>query len=145
MRARRDIQLASYRNHMSIEARVMSEMIRRDILPVAIAFSRSLAEALNQKRLAVPIPPTLPCLAETELLRQVSEFTDALYQRVGALDAALSEEERIEDDWQARAHFCRDHVHPAMGLARECADALERIVSKSAWPYPSLGHIINRV
>ena len=61
-----------------------------------------------------------------------------------ALDAAIERSEAIAS-LPERALACREIVVNQMARVREVSDALENIVSKSAWPYPSYGNLLYRV
>ena len=142
MHARCEIQLENYCSRMAIEARVMLEMARRDIQPAVIAFSDRLAGAVNGKRKA---DASLACKAETALLSRVSELSDRLYDCTEALDAELAACTGAPVSVDVRAKMYRERVFPAMEALRETADTLESLSEKSRWPYPSCGHMINRV
>ena len=58
--------------------------------------------------------------------------------------AALAEAEAIEDLHQA-ARVYTDSVRPAMEAMRAPIDALEKIVDKSLWPFPSYGDMLFEV
>ena len=54
-------------------------------------------------------------------------------EKTDALEQALA---GIPESAEEAAPYCRDHVIPAMEAARADADALERMVDRSAWPMP---------
>ena len=141
LRSRCEIMLENYCKQICIEARVMSEMVRRDILPAVIRFAGDTANAKNAKTAACP---GLACAAETALIGRVSALTDELYARCAALDGAVADADGFADRSE-QAHYCQRTVLPAMRLLRETADTLEDLVSKSVWPYPSYGRLLYRV
>lgn len=138
-----EILLENYCKQINIDACVLSEMVRRDVLPAVIGFSRVLAETIDAKE-RVGGYHKFPCRAETELLDRVSTLCDALYKRRGELDAAVEKMEKI-DDMAERALNCRRVVMEKMARVREASDALEDLVSKEAWPYPSYGNLLYRI
>ena len=143
MAAVKDILLEHYCKQMNIDASVTSEMVRRDIVPAVIGFGRSVAEAIDAKdRLAGY--HKFPHRAESDLLDRVSVHCDELYQRCRELDAAIEKTAAIPD-LADRALTYRRVVMAKMALVRESSDALEDIVSKEAWPYPSYGNLLYRV
>ena len=119
----------------------MSEMVRRDILPAVIRFAGETAGAMTAKTTACP---GLACAAEKALLERISGLTDELYARCGALDEAVASADACSGR-DEQAHGFRRTVLPAMRALRESADALEDLVSKDAWPYPSYGRLLYRV
>ena len=138
-----EILLENYCKQINIDAHVMSEMVRRDILPAVIAFSRSLAEAIDAKERLAP-RRSVSCRAESELLQQVSALCDDLYDRRAALDAAVAATAQIAP-MSERALAYRRRVMEQMARVREVCDALEDIVSKEFWPYPSYGNLLYRI
>ena len=143
MAAVEEILLENYCKQMNIDASVTSEMVRRDILPAVIAFGRSIAEAIDAKDRIVGYHK-FPHRAESELLDRVSVLCDALYLRCGELDAAIAKAAAVPA-LADRALTYRQSVMEKMRLVRESSDALEDIVSKEAWPYPSYGNLLYRV
>jgi len=138
-----EILLENYCKQINIEAAVMSEMIRRDILPAVIEYAGKIASTISLKE-SIGGYHKFPHRAETELLDRVSALCDRLYESCGELDSAREKTASIED-MSRRALSYRECVLPAMGKVRESSDALECIVSKSAWPYPSYGSLLYRV
>ena len=138
-----EILLENYCKQINIDANVMSEMIRRDVIPAVIGYGKTLAEAIDVKS-RVGGYHKFPCRAETELLDRVSTLCDELYRRRGALDAALEKTAGIGDIAE-RALAYRRVVMEKMARLRETSDALDDIVSKEAWPYPSYGNLLYRI
>ncbi len=138
-----EILLENYCKQINIEANVMSEMVRRDIIPAVIDYSSMIARSIAAKE-SISGYHKFSHRAETELLDRVSTLCDQLYDLCGKLDSATEKTASIED-MARRALSYRECVLPAMGKVRECSDTLETMVSKQAWPYPSYGSLIYRV
>jgi glutamine synthetase len=67
--------------------------------------------------------------------KKIAELSNELYEETGKLEAALTEAQGIEEAFaQAKAYF--EKARPAMDGVRSKADALEKLVSKEAWPFP---------
>ena len=142
LRSRCEIMLENYVKQIGIEARVMSEMVRRDILPAVIRFGGETAGAALAKK---GLCPTAACAAEGALVSEISALTDELFRRCGALDEKVAGADSECALLHDRARYYRSVVRPAMSALRETADALEDLVSKDAWPYPSYGRLLYRV
>ena len=140
--SRCDIQLGIYCKKLRIEARVMLEMARRDIIPAVMSFMRDVAETINAKHTAVV---GISCKSETELLTRLSELSDCLHERCRALDCAVNHELAGSALLEVRTRHFHDTVLAAMQELRSTADELETIISKDIWPYPSYGHILYRI
>ncbi len=138
-----EILLENYCKQIHIEANVMSEMVRRDIIPAVIEYSGMIARTISTKE-SIGGYHKFPHRSETELLDRVSFLCDQLYDRCEKLDAATEKTASIED-MSRRALSYRECVLPAMALVRESSDTLETMVSKHVWPYPSYGSLIYRV
>ena len=138
-----EIFLENYCKQVHIDASVVSEMVRRDILPAVIAFGRGVAEAIDAKE-RIGGYHKFPHRAESELLDRVSTLCDELSRRRSALDAAVERTVAIPA-LADRALAYREIVTNQMARLRETSDALEDVVSKSAWPYPSYGNLLYRV
>ena len=138
-----EIFLENYCKQVHIDASVVSEMVRRDILPAVIGYGREIAEAIETKE-RIGGYHKFPHRAESELLDKVSTLCDELARRRAALDAALEKTEAIPT-LAERALAYRGIVMEQMPRVRETSDALEDIVSKAAWPYPSYGNLLYRV
>jgi glutamine synthetase len=143
MAAVEEILLENYCKQINIDASVTSEMVRRDILPAVIGYGRSIAEAIDVKE-RIGGYHKFPHRAENELLDRVSSLCDELSRRRAALDAAIENAEAVPA-LRERALSYRGIVTQQMARIRETSDALEDIVSKSAWPYPSYGNLLYRV
>jgi len=142
LKSRRDILLEAYCKQLNIEALVMTEMVRCDILPAVIRFQKELAEAVIAKQGAVP---GISCFPETELLSRIAQLCEVLYGSCEELDDTVSQAQALSGDWADKADFYRDAVCPGMERLRAVADELETVVSKEAWPFPSYGRLLYRV
>ena len=138
-----EILLENYCKQINIEAAVMSEMVRRDILPAVIDYSGMIARTISAKE-AIAGPHKFSHRAESDLLDRVSTLCDELYRACGELDSVAEKTACIED-MSRRAIAYRECVLPSMAKLRRVSDSLETIVSKQAWPYPSYGSLLYRV
>ena len=143
MAAVQEILLENYCKQINIDASVTSEMVRRDIIPAVIGYGRDIAEAIDAKE-RIGGYHKYPHRAESDLLDRVSTLCDELYRRRGELDASI-EKTALISDLAERALAYRQVVMEKMALVREISDALEDIVSKDVWPYPSYGNLLYRV
>ncbi|MGN1001423.1 MAG: glutamine synthetase III [Oscillospiraceae bacterium] len=138
-----EILLENYCKEINIEACVMSEMVRRDIVPAVIRYSSMIAQSISLKE-SVSGYHKFSHRAENQLLDRVSTLCDELYSRCGELDKAIEDAAAIGD--MARRALCyRENVMAKMAQVRTVSDTLETMVSKEAWPYPSYGSLIYRV
>ena len=133
-RARYEIHLESYVKLIRIEAKTMVDMCLHQILPAAMKYSSSLAEAvLRKKELGIP------ALAEMELTRRLSKTIDSLYQKTEHLAADLK---TIPADNEKATVYCADTLVTGMADIRKDADLLEKLTDKAYWPYPIYSDIL---
>ena len=142
LESRCEMLLEGYCKAVNIEALAMLEMIKADILPAVIAYSKDLAETISAKK---AVAPSIACHAETTLLTKISALTDSLFSRNDALDSALLGVKDCEEDYEKMASYYRNSVIAAMNELRAVADELETLVSEKYWPYPSYGKMLFRV
>ena len=143
LRAVEEVLLENYCKQIRIDANVMSEMVRRDVIPAVLGYQRELAETIDAKHRLSSVR-RFPCRAETELLDQVSRLCDELSRRRLELDRAVERVSALESpEEQALAY--RQKVMERMSRVRDCCDQLEDLVSKECWPYPSYGNLLYRL
>lgn len=140
--SRRDIALEGYCKNINIEGRVLSEMIRRDVYPAVLVFSKTLADTIVSKHAAVE---NVAGESEKRLLLVISQLSDELADRCDELDNALESAAAFSEDYLKRSERYEDEVLPIMSSLRIIADELETVTPKDIWPYPSYGRILYRV
>ena len=141
MHARYEILLENYSKTLTIEGLTMLEMIRRQILPAATAYSRFLADTARSK---LEFAPGLPCESERELCQKISTLCCALYQKSEAFEGKLGEAEKAGSP-KAQADYFRDTIRPAMQEMRADADRLETLVGAGYWPFPTYGELLFKI
>ncbi|MGI5884054.1 MAG: glutamine synthetase III [Candidatus Spyradocola sp.] len=134
--SRYEILMENYAKILHIEALTMLDMAKKDILPAAQKSAADLAHAVLEKEKA-----GLSAKSEKALGAKISALADSLYDHIDALDAIAAEEESCPDA-PAAAAYARDKVVPAMAALRADADALEMLVPKKDWPFPTYGDIL---
>ena len=139
--ARAEIEYETYAKSVLVEARTMSDMAGKQIIPAVIRYSGDLARSLNEVRTACP---EADMSVQTELVLEVSSLLAAMKNAMEEIWKDL-EKAGTMSNMKERAHFCYDEMVPAMNRLREPADRLEMIVDKEYWPFPSYGDMIFEV
>ena len=139
--ARAEIEYETYTKSVLVEARTMSDMAGKQIIPAVIRYSGDLARSLNEVRTACP---EADMSVQTELVLEVSSLLAAMKNAMEEIRKDL-EKAGTMSNMKERAHFCYDEMVPAMNRLREPADRLEMIVDKEYWPVPSYGDMIFEV
>ena len=136
MLSRYEILMENYAKILHIEALTMLDMAKKDILPAALKSAADLAGAILEKEKA-----GLTAKTERALGAKISALADSLSERIEALEAAAEAEEACAEAPEAAA-FARDKILPAMADLRADADALEMLVPKKDWPFPTYGDLL---
>ncbi len=136
MRSRNEIHYESYCKVDMIEARTMSDMISKDILPTVIGFKRELAEAAKVSK-EVGLDAVVELEKANEIGKRLIELNDAHK----ALNAAIEAANGI-CEWENRAFYIRDELIPAMDRARAVVDSLEVIIGRNNWCYPTYSELL---
>ena len=132
-RSRYEVKLEHYAKLRHIEAVTMLEMARRQLVPAASRYMGDIAKGMNRKKTACP---GISCKAEEKVLRQLTNYTDAMSDSADRLEACVEKAERSEGAL-ATARCYHDVVLPAMSDLRAAADAAESICGAEYWPLPS--------
>ena len=136
--ARYEIKLDNYCKVLHIEASTMLDMVRKDILPAASAYSKILVDtALAKKTLSRSIDDSF----EAEEALKLSQLTAVAVGKARVLEDSLSEV-RCLDTTLEQACFYKDTVISAMRDLRMVVDEMESHCAASYWPYPSYGDIL---
>ena len=138
IRARYEIKLDNYCKVLRIEASTMLDMVWKDILPAASAYSKSLVDtALSKKALNENIDRSF----EEENAAKLSTLTATAVIKARALEDALLEIKNFSDSLE-QAKFYRDTVFSAMNELRIVIDEMETHTAALYWPYPSYGELL---
>ncbi len=136
--SRCELLLENYIKVLTIEAQTMIGMVKRDVLPAAVAYSAELSKsALDKKSLSDEISTAY----ETALASKLSKLCECLYNNVSDLETAVLDSKDVEDT-DACAKYFSDTVFEKMCLVRQAADELETIVAAKYWPYPIYSDIL---
>ena len=127
--ARYNIYVGKYVQEVLIEARTMVDMIGKDILPASSAYLSELCRRIEAQKAC-----GLPALYETETADRLSAGMAELTRAGDALAEAIRQ---VPAQNEEAMRNCRDSVLSRMFLARTAADALEGLVDRSFWPFPT--------
>ncbi len=138
MHSRYEILMEDYCKTIGIEGRTMVDMTRGDIIPAVCRYMSDLSATARNKKAVLP---DVCCTMEEGLLTQISDLSCSLYRHCKKLEEVLDEATTI-CDLRDKGKFYRDTVFQAMQELRQKADALEVLVGKAYWPYPSYGEML---
>lgn len=140
MEARYEIQMEDYCKVLNIEVMTMLEMVKREIAPAVINFTKDVADsALSMKNLIGNAAKT-----QVELVKTLSELTDKLTDKTKTLEDVVLKVKDYDNVTDC-AKFYTASVIPAMNEVRDVADQLETIVGSEYWPFPTYGDLLFRI
>ncbi len=138
--SRMEILLDAYSKTINIEALTMLEMAKKQILPAVMAYESKMVKlALDKKSL----PINLDSSVENDLIFKLSNGAKAIYGAIGKLEADV--EGALRGTAYEVAEYYHDVVLVDMAMLRSASDALEVIVDKSDWPFPTYADILYSV
>ena len=134
MEARAEIHVENYATVLSIEAKTMADMIRRQILPAVSAFAGDLCQRASNK----------------DALGIVSQYERETAGKIAGLaDSLLTACEKMEEDLAVipgssheAMRYCHDTLIPDMAEARGAADQLESLTAADRWPFPTYSDLL---
>ena len=138
LHARYEIKLDNYSKVLHIEAQTMLDMVWKDILPAASAYTKDLAETVAAKK---AIGGGIDTSYEERLAGHVSVLLASATKKAEALEYALMGVKDITDAL-ALARYYRDTIFAAMNELRIIVDEMETHCAAKYWPYPSYGDIL---
>ena len=137
LRSRHDVMLGNYCSKITIEARTMLEMAKRDIIPAVSRQIKTLAETVNAARAVCP--NTLDCEAET--VSTLSALVSDMRAACTKLETHLSETAEMSNIAERAMFFKRD-ILSDMDTLRSAADSAEALTDRTLWPYPTYGDLL---
>lgn len=139
IQSRYEILMENYCKTLHIEALIMIDMTKREILPSVIRYQKELASLICDKNSLILSPEP-----ELSMLQQLSSRTEFLWKKLCDLETMVLQSGNIHD-LNERSIFYRDKIFLAMQHLRSVADELETLVSHNLWPYPTYAKMLYSV
>lgn len=139
LNSRYEILAESYSHVVNIEAKLMLDIARSQILPVAIQQQKELAESLSAFSGVIGSTKKLP--GQVLMLHSLSESIEKLIISINQLSEAQKEAAAIENLEKRGKSFCYK-VLPECETLREIVDHLETCVNDALWPLPKYREIL---
>lgn len=141
LESRYEVCLENYSKTINIEALTMIDMTAKQILPAVMKYTADLANSVNLIRSAVS---TADVSAESDLITKISSLTAKLNSGLANLKSATEKAADVTDAYN-QAYAYKFDVFEKMSALRETADALEVLVDKKAWPFPTYSDLLFNV
>lgn len=137
LKARYEVMVEQYSKIMNIEARLMVEIFRSQLLPAALEYQANLAKGL--KRLtACGIKGADEQIA---LLKKLTKLLNEAIKRADHLE--VRREKVLEMTWEKRGKIFCDEIAPLCQGLRTLVDELEMLVDDKLWPLPKYRELLN--
>ena len=119
-----------------IEAHVMIELFRTEILPAALADQKAKGEAIQAFS-------TVTTFSQPHLLKVLERIGYAIEIAIEAIDEIEKIEiQAIDFGWEAKGKVFAEILGPKMEKARAAVDELERWVDYDLWPLPKYRELL---
>ena len=138
IQSRYEVALETYSKKINIEAKVMVDMARKQILPAVTEYQQFLADTLNGKRAC---GMDLDTTYEEDTLSRIAAYTGDLFNKLRSLEEDLPRAQAIADNLE-KAKFFRSNILRDMEDLRNVADTLEGLVSHEYWPFPNYTELL---
>lgn len=136
LKARTEVLLENYSKVLNIEALTMLELVKKNIIPACLSYTKDICDTGNAKK-AMGIEPVL----ENELASKLSNLTQAIYKEAEGLEEKVIAAQDKESGLPM-ARYYRDVVFAQMQTLRAIVDETETNVSEDKWPLPSYSKLL---
>lgn len=140
--ARYEIQLENYTKKIQIESRVIGDLAKNHIIPIAIRYQNTLIE--NVKGLKEVLDSkTFVKLSRNQMLtiKEISEHVEEIKDKVAEMLEERKKANRLETiEEQALAY--NQKVMPYLEVIRHHVDKLELMVDDELWPLPKYRELL---
>ncbi|MBL7810706.1 MAG: glutamine synthetase III [Bacteroidetes bacterium] len=139
LEARTEIKFESYVLRLQIEGRVLNELVQNFIIPSAASYLKKLADSvqtllnIGQSKSSVK--------AQLDIISQLSQSINAIYNSNNAMTNERSKANKIEDAHKRAIAYCQK-VKPLFDDIREHADKLEQLIDDAEWPLPKYRELL---
>lgn len=134
LHARENILLENYYQVISIEAKTMAYMLRKQILPSVFEYESKLATIIQTKKTSGIASPL-----EEKILFNVNEPLELVSKHLENLEELMEQSPENEKD---KAKFAASKLLPLMEAIRILTDTIEKNISKDFWPLPDYNELL---
>ena len=133
MFSRYEILLEEYCKTLHIEAKTMSEMVQKEVLPSIFAYTGELTSTGLSKK---DLMPSVSTRAEEKLISRLSTLADSISDELDVLNEKIRTAERIEDNLET-GHYYHDESLTEMETIRQLVNEAEELIPEEILPYPT--------
>lgn len=134
LHARENILLTNYYQVVEIEAKTMSYMLRKQILPAVFEYESKLATIIQTKKSSGITSPM-----EEKMLFNINTPLEIVNKHLEKLEELIKES---HSGTREAADFAANELLPLMDAIRSLTDTIENNVSKNDWPIPDYNDML---
>lgn len=138
LHSRVEIYLEKYAKTINIEAGILIEMVKKNILPSALEWLTGLSGTIESLKAS-----KVPTGGAEKQLKEGGALVEKAYVQLDKLETELFRVRELEDIHH-KAKFFRTQIFEHMGDLRKEVDALERILPADYYPYPTYEDMLFR-
>lgn len=138
MFSRYEILLEEYSKTLHIEAKTMSEMVQKEVLPSIFSYVSELTSTGLSKK---DLMPTISTKAEEKLISRLSTLGDSISDELDALNEKIRTAEGTADSLEA-GHYYHDVILSEMETIRQLVNDAEELIPEEILPYPTYDAIL---
>ena len=137
LQSRYDIQCERFGHILNIETRLMLDIFKTQILPVALRYKKEVGKSIESSQ---ELLGAKAAKSQLDVLKHLNETIESAIQLSEQVEAARSKANKLAFKERAEA-FC-GRVKPLNEEFRHAVDELENIVDDSIWPLPKYRELL---
>lgn len=142
LEARYEIMMENYAKKMQIESRVIGDLSKNHIIPIAIKYQNRLIEnAMGLKEVVDTKSYVKLSKSQIEAIKEISEHIDQVRVNVSAMLEERKKANRLESEAE-KAIAYNEKVFPYFEVIRYHVDHLELMVEDELWPLPKYRELL---
>ena len=142
MEARYEIKLENYVKKIQIESRVIGDLAKNHIIPIAVKYQNTLIE--NAKGLSEVLDSKTYVKLSRNQIQTIKEISEHISGVKNNVDAMLEERKKANrmDSFFDAADAYNQKVMPYFELIRSHVDKLELLIDDEVWPLPKYRELL---
>ncbi len=141
LEARNEVKWEQYAKMIQIESRVLEDMSKNHIIPVATRYQTSLLENVSMMKDVFPDKYAELSAADMEIIEKIAFHSAQIKAEVRAMVNARKDANKLTHE-RAKAIAYHDEVSPYLDSIRYHIDKLELIVDNQIWPLPKYRELL---
>lgn len=135
--SRLDIYLQTYSKQINIEASIMVEMCRKQIIPAVIRYVGNLSSSIAAQEAL-----SLDTKAQRQLLQTVQNALNQAIEATEYLHVCIAKALSYREEALTQAQIYRDEVVFQMQTLRSYVDLMETYTDRQYWPFPTYDDLL---